>query len=516
MPDELEVTLEETSFGLAGRGSFLPHIAMQVYNTPLMILPQKLEVITKVLGERIGLVGGSIPQSEMVKARLPVKTDRLEIGVVPIIGSLVHRGSGMDAMSGVQSYQKIQRDFREMMSDPRIGSILLDIDSPGGVVAGVFDLADEIHAANEQKPVYAFINEHGYSAAYLLAASAQKIFLPRTGGVGSIGVRMLHVDQSEFNKKAGLKVTNLYVGERKIDFDPNSPLSKEAYESAMDELQEMYALFAHAVSRYRGMTVQDVKGTKAGVFMGQTAVKIGLADEVMTFGEAVSFIGNDLAGNKTKIQAAARRRAGKKEVKRKMPNTMTAEFKAENPEIYDEIRAEVERDLQASFDTERTGFETKVAGLTAELQDRDNQIQEQGARVLKLEKAEFIRAEHEKSTRIANASDKIWTKALAVCDIPERMHAKVRAMVKTDAFVKEDVLDEAVLDEAAYTARVRAEIAEWEGNGMTTSVLGTGFGNKTGDADQSAVDEQRQEEDDDAWVEKMLAYRGQEKKGGEA
>jgi len=493
---------------------FLSHLAMQVFNTPLMILPQKLEVITRVLGGRIGMEGG-VASADMVKARPVATVNTPEVAVIPIIGSLVHRAMGMDAMSGVRSYQNIREDLRFAVNDPKTSGILLDIDSPGGMVAGVFDLADEIRAANEQKPVYAYVNEGGYSAGYLLAASAGKLFLPRTGGVGSIGVRMLHVDQSELNKKAGIKVTNLFVGDRKVDFDPHSPLSKEAHDAAMKDLKEMYGLFVEAVAKYRGMSVEAVKSTEAAMFMGSHAVEAGLADEVMTLDEAMSFIGNDLATVavvKAKNPKTARGRASsEKEVKHKMPNTI-AEFKTESPDLYQEMRALVEQDLRASFDTEKKGLEAQVAGLKGELQEKEKKAQEQDARILKLEKADYIRSEKEKAARIANASDRVWTQALAVSDVPERIHAKVKAMVKTDAFVHEDTLDE-----EAYKAAVHAEIAEWEGKGMTTTVLGAGFsGNKpSGEVDPHAKDAKAQEEEDEAWVQKMLKLGGQVENGGE-
>ena len=417
----------------ATQDNFSPHIAMMIFNTPLMILPAKLDVIVRVLGDRIGVQGGEVKAEEMISARPPAKTNRVEIAVVPVIGSLVHRAVGMQALSGVRSYQDIRNNFREAVSDSKVNAILLDIDSPGGSVAGVFDLADEIHAANEQKPVYAFINESGYSAAYLLASSAKKILLPRTGGVGSIGVRMMHVDQSEFNKKAGITVTNLFVGERKLDFDPHSPLSKEAYDAAMKELREIHTLFADTVARNRGLSAEEVKGTEAALYMGQHAVRVGLADEVMSFDEAIGFIVDDLATDKN--STTARGWANKeKEVKHTMPNIL-AEFKTENSDLYEaiasQIREEVEGGLQASFEAEKNGLETQISGLKGELQEKET-------RILKLEKADYIRSVHEKQTRIDSASDRIWAKALAACDIPEGMHDKVRAAVPAASHTKDE------------------------------------------------------------------------------
>lgn len=490
----------------AAPGNFLPHIAMQIYNTPLMILPQKLEVITRVLGPRIGLDEGEVQATEMVKARPPAKTNQVEIAVIPIIGSLVHRTSGLGAMSGMRSYTGIRSEYREAMNDSKINAILLDIDTSGGAVAGVFDLVDEFYAGNQAKPLYAYVNEHAYSAGYALASPARKIFLPRTGGVGSIGVRMMHVDQSEFNKKEGITVTNLFVGERKVDFDPHSPLSKEAYESAMKELRDIYDLFAEITARNRGLSVAEVKGTEAALYMGQHAVRIGLADEVMTFDEAIEFIVDDVAANKN--SNAAQGMANKKEVKHTMPNL--AEFKAESPDLYKELmalaRTEAEGALQSKFKAEREGLQEQITTLKGDLKS-------QGEIVLKLKEDSYIRSVQEQNSNNERDAETIWVKALSTSDIPEGMHPEIQKMVRI-----EDHLKDKALDGESFQAAVEAKIAQWEGKGMTTKVLGTGFGgSKVGtETNIEDLEAQNQEKDDDEWVDSMLALGGQKiEKGGE-
>jgi hypothetical protein len=226
----------------------------------------------------------------------------------------------------------------------------------------------------------------------------------------------------------------------------------------------------------------------------------------------IESIGDSMA--ETHNLHTARGRAKEKEVKDKMPNTI-AELKAESPDLYqqmaDEIRQEVERDLRASFDAEKTGLEDQVAGLKSQLQEKDESNQKLEARVLKLEKNEYIRTEQEKQSRVNMAAERVWTRALAVCDIPEHMHEKVRAMVKADAFVKEDVLDE-----DAFSQAVQEEIDEWEGKGMTTKVLGTGFSKSGGNIDPDAKTEEQMKAEDDEWLKEMLALGGQAEKGGDA
>jgi len=492
----------------------LSHLAMLIFNNPLMILPSKLDVILSVIGGRIGLndqeIEVELSSTEMAKARKPISTDKIEIGVVPIIGSLVHRSMGMDSYSGLRTYQSIREDFRQALNDSSTNVILLDIDSPGGEVAGVFDLAEEIYAARGKKPIYAFANESAYSAAYLIASAADKIWLPRTGGVGSIGVRMQHLDQSEWDKKEGLKFTSLYVGDRKMDFDPHSPLGKEAQEGAMSDLREIYSMFTGAVAKYRVIDESKVRSTEAGLFQGQNAVDAGLADQVMTFEEAIQTIAEDVAINKNLKKAKRHKPLAniKKEVKGMYESL--AQMKEEAPELYqslvEEAMGKARSDLQATFDNEKKGLETKIQALSEEVKSQED-------RILKNEKAEFIRTNREIKARIDSAAGLVWTKALAGSDIPEDMHEKVRSMVKSDNFIKGEK-DDRELDEQAFEEAVNAEISDWEDRGMKVSILGTGYGTKSGD-DINVETKKKEEAADEEWVDHMLSLAGQVKKGGE-
>lgn len=486
---------------------FLPHIAMEIFNKPLMVLPSKLDAIMYVLGPRIGLGNDTLvaQPADMAKAREPVRSSFVNIGIVPVIGSFVHRN--VSAPSGAVTYEDLRNNFQAAEDNPKIDAILLDIDSNGGTVEGVFATAEKIYKGRGNKPVYAYINEKGFSAGYLIASAAQKIFITPTGGAGSIGVRMVHVDQSEFDKKEGIKYTSLYVGDRKNDFDPHAALSEPAMENAMSELRELYGMFAETVARNRGMDVQKVRSTEAGLFMGQHAVDNGLADQVMCLEEVMAFIAKDVTGNNN--NRLARGRAGnKKEVKRNM--LTLAELKAESPDLYsqimDQAKAEVEGSLQAKFIAQKESFQEQISSLTGKLEEQSNEV-------LKLQKQDWIRSENERMTRNETAAETIWIKALSACDIPEHMHAKVKKMVKAS-----DHLSEGVLDEGAFKASVDSEIADWEGRGMKTSVIGSGFtgSTKAGDlTDPEHISAKKQEEADDAWVDDMLALGGQVKKGGE-
>lgn len=281
--------------------SRLPLLADRLFDTPLLVHGRKLRTVVAVLGARMGLSDDLTPE---IKAAahdkfLAAHSDPVDgaahgIAVIPVHGTLVQRGDSLDAMSGMRSYESIRCEFREALNDGSVSAILLDIDSGGGEVAGCFDLVDEIAAARGKKPIFAFANEHAYSAAYAIACAADKIYLPRTGGVGSIGVVAVHMEQSGFDEMMGVTYTPIYAGARKIDGWAHGPLAKEAKEEFQKSVNSAYSLFTETVARNRGMALKDVKATEAGCYSGSEAVEAGLADAIGSFDEVIGMIVADI------------------------------------------------------------------------------------------------------------------------------------------------------------------------------------------------------------------------------
>ena len=152
----------------------------------------------------------------------------------------------------------------------------------------MFDLADRIRAATQVKPVWAVANDMAFSAAYALASAASKVFVSRTGGVGSIGVIAMHVDQSEKDAQDGVRYTAVFAGDRKNDLNPHEPISGEAHAFLKAEVHRIYGLFVETVARHRGLEPAMVRDTEAGLFFGQAAVAMGLADALGTFDDALA------------------------------------------------------------------------------------------------------------------------------------------------------------------------------------------------------------------------------------
>lgn len=209
------------------------------------------------------------------------------VAIIPIYGALSKRSGLFDEFFGFTSYEVLSELLNCALNDPDVKGIVLDVDSPGGEVAGLFDFADQIYKSREIKPIWAVANEEAYSAAYAIASSTEKVFLTRTGGVGSIGVLATHIDQSGFDEKKGIKVTTVFAGDRKNDLNPHEPLGTEGSQVLQREVNRLYGMFVDLISRNRSLSHAQIESTQAGLFFGTDALNNGLADGVMTLPEAI-------------------------------------------------------------------------------------------------------------------------------------------------------------------------------------------------------------------------------------
>lgn len=268
----------------------LVHLASRLYGTPLLIARAKLDTILAVLGPRIGLAPTELALPVVVPTAAEAEPGPTApgIAVIPIHGTLVRRAIGLDAASGLTSYTRIAADLDAALAAPEVAGILLDIDSPGGEAGGVFELAARIREATARKPVWAHAGDSAFSAGYALACAAQRVTLPTTGGVGSIGVIALHIDQSVRNAQNGLSVTALYAGAHKNDATPHAPLTPQATDALQTEIDRLYALFVAHVAAMRGLDANAVRATEAALYFGEDALTAGLADGVASLDTALA------------------------------------------------------------------------------------------------------------------------------------------------------------------------------------------------------------------------------------
>ncbi|TGD61975.1 S49 family peptidase [Tabrizicola sp. WMC-M-20] len=282
-------------------------IAQRAFNTPLMVDPAKALAFLsglgpRITGQEITFQGLEVEAADQTAASLPARATLFGndlaqrhqrngsqpfamvngIAVIEVAGTLVHRGAWIGQSSGLTSYEGIAAQLQAALADPSVRGIALDIDSFGGEVAGAFDLADRIRAARAQKPVHAFVAEHALSAGYVLASQADRIILPRTGAVGSIGVVALHTDMSGALDQKGIAVTLIHAGVHKVDANPYQPLPEAVHNQMQRELEVVRFLFAETVAAGRGdrLTQAAALATEAAVFRGTEAIAAGLADDL--------------------------------------------------------------------------------------------------------------------------------------------------------------------------------------------------------------------------------------------
>lgn len=282
----------------------LQRIAARALNAPLMVHPQKAAAIAVGLGARVtgseveisgpvavshvafqngrpsmGVLGDRLGKRYDAAGRKPYDMDGA-VAVIPIEGSLVHKGAWVESYSGDTSYQGLQTQVRRAMADPTVRGVVFEVDSFGGEVAGAFETARAIHALSQAKPTIAILTDHAYSAGYLMASAARSIVMPETGGAGSIGVITMHVDMSGALEAAGYKVTILSAGAHKADGNPYAALPEDVATRIMGRLEAARNLFAETVGEFRGtrFPAAAALATEARDFSGAEAVSAGLVD----------------------------------------------------------------------------------------------------------------------------------------------------------------------------------------------------------------------------------------------
>ena len=236
------------------------------------------------------------------------------IAVLPFYGVVTQRGNMMDDVSGpgAASTQKFSSALRQAIADPSVGAILIDIDSPGGSVYGVEELANEIIASRAQKPIIGLANSLAASAAYWVGASCSELNTTPGGEVGSIGVWQAHEDWSKALDEAGIKTTLISAGKFKTEGNPYEPLGQDAQDFMQSRVDDYMAAFTKNVAKGRGVSVEVVRKDfgQGRVLGAQAAQSAGMVDGVMTFDAVVKKMAKDIkASNRNQASQGTSRLA---------------------------------------------------------------------------------------------------------------------------------------------------------------------------------------------------------------
>ncbi|WP_333009943.1 S49 family peptidase [Kluyvera sichuanensis] len=298
----------------------LPHIASMAFNEPLLLEPAYARVFFCALAGQLGItrltdtVSGVTLGAEQMAEPLALFGDDEDMGpkparsyqvtngiaVLPVSGTLVSKTRALQPYSGMTGYNGIIARLQQAISDPGVDGILLDMDTPGGMVAGAFDCADIIARMRDIKPIWALANDMNCSAGQLIASAASRRLVTQTARTGSIGVMMAHSNYGAALKTSGVEVTLIYSGEHKVDGNPYEKLPKEVRADFQARIDAIRQMFAEKVAGYTGMSVQAVLDTEAAVFSGQESVDNGLAEQLVNNMDALNVM-RDAINKRTMI-----------------------------------------------------------------------------------------------------------------------------------------------------------------------------------------------------------------------
>lgn len=279
----------------------------RLFNTPLLYDARKAETVAMALGPRLS--GGPVsfmngtggvdhvafengrPSAGRIGDRLGRHFDKAErapfdmiggVAIIPIEGTLVHKGSYVGASSGETSYEGVRVQVARARSRSDVRGVVFEVDSYGGEVAGAFETADDIFALSREKPTLAILTDFAFSSGYLQASQARQIIMPEFGGAGSIGVITMHVDWSRNLDNEGINVTIFSAGKHKAEGNPFEPLAADAAARIQTRIDAMRDKFAATVGRGRGSRLTKAKAlkTEAQSFGADEALSLGLVDGV--------------------------------------------------------------------------------------------------------------------------------------------------------------------------------------------------------------------------------------------
>lgn len=259
------------------------------YAKPLALEINTYEAIERILHARAR--GHRLPQAdaEAWKAASPYGTPAAgqtpaQQAIVSLYGPIVGRVGPMEAMSGLTSSKTFASLVRQAADNKSVERIILDIDSPGGEAPAIDEPIDAIEYAKGLKPVVAVTQGMMLSAGYWIGATANEIVAAPNSMVGSIGIVYTHEDWSKANEAEGVKVTHLFVGDKKTLNNPDEPMTDEGRTEILRLATDYYDAFVNHVAAARGRTPALVRGEWADgrVETGRIAHNLGMVDKIGT------------------------------------------------------------------------------------------------------------------------------------------------------------------------------------------------------------------------------------------
>jgi len=295
-----------------------PHIATMVFNTPLYATPDLVRSVRAALEPRLlgkDLASAVLPDLLQLTRDEEREVKQMEIhgrvAVIPVHGILVARRGHLDgACQELISYERLATQISAAVNHELVEEVVLDFHTGGGQAMGCKELADNIRAWAQVKPITALVNFAAYSAGYYLASACSRIICSPTAGVGSIGVIIETFEVSKWEEEIGIKYNTFYRGDHKNDYSPHEPITDQAVEQINIRLDQSYKTFVESVAQFRGLTPEAVIDTQARCFGAEEALALKLIDEIAPAQAAVNAIAQKYTQqpqqNTRRVQARAK------------------------------------------------------------------------------------------------------------------------------------------------------------------------------------------------------------------
>lgn len=266
-------------------------IAESLYNTPHLISLPAFDGIMSYLDSRNSNTSASVDSTPVSKESNVQYDAATKTATLKVNGALTYRSNMLTALCGMSSYEKLQSDFDQMI-DQGAKTIVLWIDSGGGQAYSCFETASYLRKTADEKGIrlVAYCDGTMASAAYALGCVAHEVILNPESECGSIGVVVKLRNTNQQLRNAGVEDTYLIGGKNKVPFTKDGCWRTEFIADIQSKVDFLYDQFTGFVAKHRGISLNSVVDTQAKMYTAKDAVKLGLADSIMTREEFDSYI----------------------------------------------------------------------------------------------------------------------------------------------------------------------------------------------------------------------------------
>ncbi|MDR4497394.1 MAG: S49 family peptidase [Candidatus Scalindua sp.] len=257
---------------------------------------QRLPYLWSILPQELNRIRASIHELDEEKAKVffqdpdTAKSKKSfymqdNIAILNIEGVIQPKADLWSWLFGGTTLDVLTRDFKSLLNDDSVEGIILNVDSPGGVVSCVQEFSNMVFQARDKKPIFTVSSGVMASAAFWVGAAAERVYVTDQAVMtGSIGVVVSHVDISELEKKLGIKTTEVTAGKSKRIASSHAPLTEEGRAELQRQVDHIYKFFTQDIAKFRGVSVETVLDNMADgqIFLGSQGVRAGLVDGIKT------------------------------------------------------------------------------------------------------------------------------------------------------------------------------------------------------------------------------------------